>query len=922
MKQFSIIAVALLVIILSACSLNYENTGSVSVSTAGETGSRTVMPDEYVKANYFRAKLLSSAKNEIGSADFGNAEGTENSASFDNIPFGTYTVDVYGYSDASRLNVLSKGSAEVNVTSSGTNSVTVILTPIAQPSIDDTNLTGTISITMSFADSMQISRIKLVNASGEIIATQEVEDNAKTVEFCQKIPAGLDQALHFEFFLGTQEKEEFIGRSVEEIYNIYSGQVAKSTQNTIDESDPYHQMFFPEARSLTKFEVPAPSKLNSLSAVFTVPDYAFDSIELSIGQNSSSEIKTFSYEELTSYSGSDFTHEFTTLGDSTEYEVTARIKHTTGQYSPSIIRTQKTATPLESISIIYDADAISNLSPNDEYQFTLKTNPVDASDFGGEWKVSNTAISSISKDGLLTITGVGETTVSYNAKNNSQSASVKISIRLERPVVSAIRSDDGNSIVLTWNDCGIADSYEVYRSVNSIEEEAPIATLGTSVVTYTDSDLVAGNTYSYKVIARHTASENYSESGWTSLISTEKPTIVIEQEDGRFDLDNIMAGIKQNQVFTTDRNLIIEVRDLSDQGVIKYEWYLNGFLVSEGRQVTITKDTAGLNDTQHIAFQSLMLKVYDESGYTYSGSLNLFYVDDLTNLPDYDVLTFSTDSGKTRFSSRTADDSLRTVQLVATAENNLNYFTYSITSGNDIATIDSETGIVTFTDEAFGNVEVTASPKYAAGESKSITLDVYRATVTSVTQLINSVNDIWNQELGAAEASYSKNDWWGSWASIFPNGDAQTSNGTGIGFTIVNESGGNTTPPGNAYTSIDSGMNKIQLEGIGQVSLKSQTNISMQGVDGGEAGYLSVDYLGKIGINNGGGKLDIMLPFNQGTATITYHSIVVRNDDGPARGGSYDVAFEEDILGLEGTDLSQLNIIDSDNSGIRKMYYR
>ena len=290
-------------------------------------------------------------------------------------------------------------------------------------------------------------------------------------------------------------------------------------------------------------------------------------------------------------------------------------------------------------------------------------------------------------------------------------------------------------------------------------------------------------------------------------------------------------------------------------------------------------------------------RTYDEDGYSYSGSLNLYYVDDLDNLPDYDVVTLSTDSGKTRFSSRTSDDGLRTVQLVATAENDLDYFTYSITSGEGIATVDSETGIVTFTDYAFGNVEITASPRYASGKSRSITLDVYRATVTSAVQLVDAVNKVWRDEFVWADGEF-EGDWFKT--------SAQTKSRNGFSFTCNSD-----LDDDPFCVSINATSN---LDQIGESKIRSNGNIDLEwyNIESGWAGSLGKDGIDTVSTNNQSIVID--LPYNQGQATIIYKSIVVNG-----RGGSYSVDFASDVLGPKGTNLDNSNILDGE--GITKLLY-
>ena len=892
MKKITIFCVSLLVLLLSSCSMKYEGTGSVSLTAenSSSAGARSVMPDDYVEPDYLRAILKSSSGTSVTSADFTMDNPT---ISFSNIPFASYTAIVYGYSDEERTSIIAMGQESITVAAGETTSATIYISPVAD--IEGEDLKGTVEIFLSFAEDMQIDEIRLVDLEGKVLATQTTTlDSSKSVTFRREVDAGLNQRLYLEFYF----KGEYVGESVDEIYNIYSRQVAHSTQNDLSENDPYQNLFFDEARKLSNFKINELEELNKLSATFSVPAYEFDEIELSITDGNATERKSLTYSELEKdgYIGKDYIYTFEKLKDSTEYTIKARIKHTTGQYSPFSTSSKTTATPLTEISIIYSEEEIAALSPKDTYIFELKMTPENATDFGGTWQVSNSGIASIDENGVLEVTGIGNFAVSYTAVNNDQSDSVSVNIRLVRPEVTATISDTRDSIELKWDNVGIADKYEVYRKINSGESKL-IKTITNSdfsdTLAYTDTDITTGNIYTYQVKAIHTTSENYSESDWTNAISTDNPDITIGFVDGPFDLKNIMEGVKQNQVFTTSDNIVIEVKDLSDQGVVSYAWYLNKQKepVSTGRQVTITSATEGLNDTQDVAYQSLILIVTDDKGYQYSGSLNLYYVDALENLPTYDVESLNTESGDIRFSTKLSDgETKRTINLVAKTSNDLRYIDYS-TNDDSIATV--KNGVVTL-EGGDGEVTITAKPTYGGGNSAELTLDVYQATVTSAEQLLNAVNT----EFGKLINVFGDDFWTGGKAKTYNN----------KGYTLVTGSGGGMNPT-DGYVSFK--QKKVDLESIGTVEFNTESNNIALSVYDPFSGYLYTDYIGTIN-----GTLKVYLPYNQGIATIIYNVVV--QDGNTNRGGSYSVIFDKPLT-TEIKDISNANITDGD--GITKVIY-
>ena len=850
------------------------------------------MPDDYVEPDYLRAILKSSSGTSVTSTDFTMDNPT---ISFSNIPFASYTAIVYGYSDEERTSIIAMGQESITVAAGETTSATIYISPVAD--IEGEDLKGTVEIFLSFAEDMQIDEIRLVDLEGNVLATQTVTlDSSKSVTFRREVDAELNQRLYLEFYY----RREYVGESVDEIYNIYSGQVAHSTQNDLSENDPYQNLFFDEARKLSNFKINELEELNKLSVTFSVPAYEFDEIELSITGGNATERKSLPYSKLEEegYIGKDYIYTFENLKDSTEYTIKARIKHTTGQYSPFSTSSKTTATPLTEISIIYSEDEIAALSPKDTYNFELKMTPENATDFGGTWQVSNSGIASIDGNGLLTVDGIGNFTVSYTAVNNNQSDSVSVNIRLVRPEVTATISDTRDSIELKWNNVGIADKYEVYRKTNSGQADlVKTITDISGTLTYKDTDITTGNIYTYQVKAIHTTSENYSESDWTNAISTDNPDITIGFVDGPFDLNNIMEGVKQNQVFTTNDNIVIEVKDLSDQGIVSYAWYLNKQTnpVSTGRQVTITSETEGLNDTQDVAYQSLILIVTDDKGYQYSGSLNLYYVDALENLPTYHVESLNTESGDIRFSTKLSDGKTRTINLVAKTSNDLQYIDYS-TSNDSIATV--KNGVVTL-EGGDGEVTITAKPTYGGGNSAELTLDVYQATVTSAEQLLNAVNT----ELGKLINVFG-GDFWKGRRSGEVYGDDN--------YTLVTGSGLIFSDPNDGYVSFNK--KAVTLSGIGntEFNTESESNIVLSVYDPNPTwGYDGTDYIGTIN-----GTLKVYLPYNQGIATIIYNVVV--QDGNTNRGGSYSVIFDKPLT-TEIKDISNAKITDGD--GITKVIY-
>ena len=897
MRKTILILLAALSILAASCSMAYEGTGSVDVSVqSAGSGSRSVMPGTYVEPEYYRVSIEKDDSVQISSAEFSK---DNPSVTFHDIPFGSYTAVGYGYTDAGRKNLIAMGSAELTV-GNGSNSVSIVLSPIGESELD---LKGKIVLNLDFAEGMQVDEIRLVSdalagtdtesasAESAVVATKKdvVLSETGGYQLNLEIPVGLGQSLHLEYFSSGQ----YLGRSASEIYNIYAGQTAVSMQNDGSENDLYRDITFSAAKNLTTFEIMNPTALNSLTVEFTVPDYEFDFIEFSVGQGAGSTNKQLSYSELSSYSGQKTSHTFSNLADSTEYKISARVRHTTGKYSPYLDRFMKTATPLGSVSLVYD-DAIKALSPGQTYQFGLSYSPVTATDFGGTWSVtSGSEYGHISEKGLLSVTGIGQIVVTYEAKNNSKTNSVTVDVRLDKPeVASPVFNSETNAIDLTWKASGkIVDHYDIYRKTDG-GAESKIGTVKASETSYSDTDITSGHSYSYMVKALTEDEANYSESAWTSQISTVAPTISMSFQPGPTDID-LMDGIQQNQVFTYDKPLVIEV---SQREGYSYQWILNDTVISTTNRAEINSTLECLNKTELQSYQSLMLVITDnESGYKYSGSLNLFYVEDLKDLPDYDVLSVTSEGGK-RFSTQTAEGSARTIQLSATTEKDLPYITWSVPEDNGIATVDPATGLVTLTG-GWGEVTVTAKPTYGDGAAQTITLDIYKATVSNAVMLVNAINTTWRNHFEGAASAFGDD-----WARTIFSSATLNYDSDGFHFTRPSDS----ISDNSAYATINASI--VLGEGDGNTAtVKTNGNVGFSLYDhqwDGAGTAAGTEDLKIISCNNQ--SLFVELPFNQGTAEITYESIRVKTDGGEnTRGGYYSVDFSEDILGTEGQNLDR-----------------
>ena len=195
--------------------------------------------------------------------------------------------------------------------------------------------------------------------------------------------------------------------------------------------------------------------------------------------------------------------------------------------------------------------------------------------------------------------------------------------------------------------------------------------------------------------------------------------------------------------------------------------------------------------------------------------------------------------------------------------------------------------------------EVAIKAKTSSGkESKAIALSVYKATVDSAVQIVNLINTEWAKHFSVADSSaYFDSDWAvTAFASTKSYKDESGCFFFQRAITSIND--------GDSYATISNATIKITEEENNDIIVTSNGNIDFSLIDGEGAVTLGTEVIKFISVNNQ--NLTVRLPFNQGTATITYESIRVKDDSGSnTRGGYYSVDFSSDILGVNGANLDR-----------------
>lgn len=155
-------------------------------------------------------------------------------------------------------------------------------------------------------------------------------------------------------------------------------------------------------------------------------------------------------------------------------------------------------------------------------ELTAIITPENATTKDVTWTSDHTDVADVDENGVVTAKTIGTAVITAATKDEKSTAAATCTItvvqKLDTPEVTAVKAEDDTSITVSWKLIDNADTYKLYRSVNEGEfEEVENAELtpAEGVITYVDTALEKGKTYSYKVTAVP-VSESYIESEETT----------------------------------------------------------------------------------------------------------------------------------------------------------------------------------------------------------------------------------------------------------------------------------------------------------------------------------------------------------------------------------------------------------------------
>lgn len=141
--------------------------------------------------------------------------------------------------------------------------------------------------------------------------------------------------------------------------------------------------------------------------------------------------------------------------------------------------------------------------------------PANATETGADWKSDHEEVAKVDDNGVVTAVAAGTAVITATTKDAKSEAApvtctVTVKEKLAAPEIDAALSNDETKITVTVTAVANADTYTVYRSQNAGGYEK-VAEL-TDTLTYEDTELVKGDSYSYQVVAASDTPEKYIDS--------------------------------------------------------------------------------------------------------------------------------------------------------------------------------------------------------------------------------------------------------------------------------------------------------------------------------------------------------------------------------------------------------------------------
>lgn len=884
-------------------------------------GARTIRPDTVKSAESYTVSLTEVSMNESGSyvpvQDSQNnkininatvsTDGSALTLTITDVHIGSYQVTVNGFTDNVRvLSGKSKDSAPLVVSPSGGNSVTISLTQVYENG-ESENLQGTVSVPIDWSavtsekisDGFQLIVFDDSDDTKTKIAsyTYNPADGEKTNDTFT-FQADVTPSRFVRFDLYNSDGTEFISTLRRTYIWVAAGNESKPMDG--EKGIVINDMNLQPAFNI--YNLKAEEK-DPTSATLTWNNFGNGQLKEVNFWYTTDESQPEKPNLTVNYGldGNESTCELTNLETGKEYKLWYQAVYKNGMVS-SIDQYQgtiKTMVYVTGIDITNEESI--ETAVNKKFNLSVEITPDNATDKTYTWDYDEEYFS-VSGDQFTALkAGVKTITVKANgaAGVNDITDSIEIKTHLQTPVLKAEATAQG--IDISGYQVDGAQNYAIYRN-------GEILVGSTQDSSYLDKDVKTSESYSYYVIAKLTENGvnlDSAQSNTTDPLSIEDCVINITIPEIEEGFDIVLADTASLYLMHGEKEKI----------TVSYEPPEGYTLTWKLGDKELTPDTpAGtritINITDLIAHSTPLTLSLTKNGQSCSNSINVYVVDVLDTGVKVEIAgtEYTEGSAPYRISSNstfaTSDTpaQVRQLQLKATAiDDNGNeatikdvFFEIAEESPEGIATID-DNGLISFTAGAYTTdnnpLVVNVWSTNSKDKPMKVTFDVYYATVKSAIQIVNAINTEWAKHFSSADSSSHFDGDWG--ATTIPKNTYESA-----GFFFQRAE--NSLSDGASYGTITNASIALNSNAENVITVNSNGNIDFSLYDRSGAGTIvGTEELKTISCNSQ--SLSVELPFNQGTATITYESIRVKDDSGKnTRGGYYSVDFSSEILGVNG----------------------
>lgn len=952
MKKVCCILLAVSAVFLIAGCSQKDNsqelyqTVSISLPNVSDPRARTIMPDKLESADYYAVTLTADSGNGE-TKNFPSLAASGTSLTLESVALGSYSVDIKGYDETGDTDTLvlegDSGKKKLVVSVNGANSIEITLNAVERK---EEGLKGTVVINVDFSEVSSLERFTQMLSNGGFTvkmfdldnpgeplakATLASADSTTLTLSAEELPTTNPEGM--EVYFSLYNGETLIAKNLRRsILHVYSGNTSYDDEGdiVITEADLAYGVNVKNAK--WSYNTNNKDYIDiSWDNVFSQGSQLFDQVVVSYTPKSGGETKTITAKDIKDEEKSSVTIE--DLVTNVEYEISIQAFHKSGLVSSNDVQdfTITKITPVESITL--NPQTVETAQGK---TFTIKYSitPDYASVKTVTWDFDDSYFEKISDDGSsaeFRSLKAGKSTITAKTDeiNSDVSAQTEVTAKLSAPKDVTADTTTGPGVIIKWNAVENADSYTVYRAAGNGEFTELKSGIGGTK--YSDGAVFSGQQYKYKVKAIGTADgisvdSDLSEASGNVPIPESSISIKIPENAETLNIEISSEGMLS---FVDGKNLIFSAVSSDGQeidGITKYAWYIGTSKtpISEESTLIVSADSKKYFDMEKVpvdgAYQQTLTLVVTYNGKQYSGSVDFYYIEEVV---DYDVTQLEAKTLETvpktgtRFSTLTSDGQERIIQLVTdTSSSILKDVVISIKMKDDssgdsseIAEYNTENGTLELKGGT-GDITITAEPKYGNGASETLDLSIYKATIFDAVSLVDAINTEWRKAFELADSKFGY-DWARSGTELGEGPLDYNSNNFYFHRGYLTDS--------DSWTNVSGATINLGEEG-NNITVSSDGNLKFSLYDESGLGTIGTERVKVISTNKQ--HLTVTLPFNQGSATITYDNIRVKDDDGNnTREGQYIVDFSSEILGYDGKNLDE-TINDAEHaSDITKLIY-